>query len=406
MQIDLLQMIQKLMASRNIQVTLACAPFKELENFDYGLRKALDPVFDWQEFGRSLVESTPENTLFLAEDIFELHYAIFRLPDDEAVVCLIGPWTTGSRSPEQIRRIERMMGHQAGDAVQEYYNGVRVEKGTELISGITTLVSMAFPEGEIRIRETREFLPLNFSADTRYFTEPAFARELPASMLEQRYEGENRLLDAVARGDTDAALQAIGLLGRFKIQGRFADTPYQVKTMMTIMNTLMRKSIESSMVHPYYIDEISARYAAIIENMAVKDRPALIGKMIREYYAYVRKYSLKAYSPLVQKVINHINLNLSTELSLKSLAAMCYISPSYLSNLFKRETGTTLIDYINTQRVQRAAHLLVSTKLSVTAVAEQVGILDVNYFTKLFKKSLGQTPTRYRREHTHRSDAR
>ena len=84
---------------------------------------------------------------------------------------------------------------------------------------------------------------------------------------------------------------------------------------------------------------------------------------------------------------------------MKSLAAMCYISPSYLSNLFKRETGTTLIDYINTQRTQRAAHLLVDTKQSVAAIAAQVGILDVNYFARLFKKSLGQTPTQYRRSH-------
>ena len=133
--------------------------------------------------------------------------------------------------------------------------------------------------------------------------------------------------------------------------------------------------------------------------MSVNDRDGLIGQMIREYCAYVRQYSVKQYSPLVQKVINHINLNLSTELSLKSLAGMCYISPSYLSNLFKQETGTTLIDYINTQRIKRAAHLMSSTKMSVATVAERVGILDVNYFTKLFKKSMGQTPTQYRRTH-------
>ena len=84
---------------------------------------------------------------------------------------------------------------------------------------------------------------------------------------------------------------------------------------------------------------------------------------------------------------------------LKSLAAMCFISPSYLSALFKQETGSTLIDYINTQRVNRAAQLLVQNNHTIAAVAEEVGILDVNYFTKIFKKTLGVTPTRYRREH-------
>ena len=73
--------------------------------------------------------------------------------------------------------------------------------------------------------------------------------------------------------------------------------------------------------------------------------------------------------------------------------------PSYLSALFKQETGSTLIDYINTQRVNRAAQLLVQNNHTIAAVAEEVGILDVNYFTKIFKKTLGVTPTRYRREH-------
>lgn len=77
---------------------------------------------------------------------------------------------------------------------------------------------------------------------------------------------------------------------------------------------------------------------------------------------------------------------------------MCFISPSYLSSLFKQDTGTTIVDYINSQRVDRAAVLLATTDRSIAAVAAAVGILDVNYFTKIFKKQLGTTSTQYRRE--------
>ena len=76
MQVDLMQLIRKMMAARNIQVTVAKAPFDGLETFDYGLRRALDPVFDWQAFGRSLVEAFPDNALIFAEDVFELHYCL------------------------------------------------------------------------------------------------------------------------------------------------------------------------------------------------------------------------------------------------------------------------------------------------------------------------------------------
>lgn len=98
-----------------------------------------------------------------------------------------------------------------------------------------------------------------------------------------------------------------------------------------------------------------------------------------------------------QKVINTINLNLSDQLLPKAWP-LCIYQPSYLSSLFKQDTGTTLTDFINTQRIQRAANLLSSTEQNISVVAEQVGILDVNYFTKMFKKSMGSTPTQYRRQ--------
>ena len=217
-------------------------------------------------------------------------------------------------------------------------------------------------------------------------------------MLEERYATENKLFDAVSRGDVDAAINICHQMGRYTYNGRFCGTLYQIKTKMTIMNTLMRKAIERGKVHPYYIDKISSRYAAQIESMTDLNDPSMIWDMVHQYCAYVQRYSVKDYTPLVQKVINHINLNLAEPMSLKSLAAMCFISPSYLSSLFKQDTGTTIVDYINTRRVDRAAVLLATTDRSIAAVAAAVGILDVNYFTKIFKKQLGTTPTQYRRE--------
>ena len=178
---------------------------------------------------------------------------------------------------------------------------------------------------------------------------------------------------------------------------RVFSSPFRL-ALKLLLNTLLRKAIEPSKVHPYYIDAISSKYSRIIEE-ANEVPNEMMWQMTRDYCAYVRRYSLKEYSPAVQKVMNYVNLNVAEPLTLKSLAAMCFISPSYLSALFKQETGSTLIDYINTQRVNRAAQLLVQNNHTIAAVAEEVGILDVNYFTKIFKKTLGVTPTRYRREH-------
>ena len=355
------------------------------------------PQFDWQEFGQLLLDSTPENTLLLVEGTFELHFALFRIPDEKNTVFLIGPWTVGPRTQSARKWVRRYLGEAGEAAVQEYYNGVKILEASDFYGALRVVVDTMFG-CTVPVQELKEFLPFQFHPDTRYFHEPEFQKEIPVTMLEQRYESENRILDAVARGDEEAAIEAMHQHSRFTYGGRFEGTLYQQKNKMIVLNTLLRKAIEPSKVHPYYIDAISSKYSRIIEE-ANEVPNEMMWQMTRDYCAYVRRYSLKEYSPAVQKVMNYVNLNVAEPLTLKSLAAMCFISPSYLSALFKQETGSTLIDYINTQRVNRAAQLLVQNNHTIAAVAEEVGILDVNYFTKIFKKTLGVTPTRYRREH-------
>ena len=307
------------------------------------------------------------------------------------------PWTVGPRTQSARKWVRRYLGEAGEAAVQEYYNGVKILEASDFYGALRVVVDTMFG-CTVPVQELKEFLPFQFHPDTRYFHEPEFQKEIPVTMLEQRYESENRILDAVARGDEEAAIEAMHQHSRFTYGGRFEGTLYQQKNKMIVLNTLLRKAIEPSKVHPYYIDAISSKYSRIIEE-ANEVPNEMMWQMTRDYCAYVRRYSLKEYSPAVQKVMNYVNLNVAEPLTLKSLAAMCFISPSYLSALFKQETGSTLIDYINTQRVNRAAQLLVQNNHTIAAVAEEVGILDVNYFTKIFKKTLGVTPTRYRREH-------
>ena len=71
MRVDPLQILTKLAAVQNIPTRRVTPPFEGLEEFDYGLRRSLDPQFDWQEFGQLLLDSTPEKTLLLVEGTFE-----------------------------------------------------------------------------------------------------------------------------------------------------------------------------------------------------------------------------------------------------------------------------------------------------------------------------------------------
>lgn len=120
-------------------------------------------------------------------------------------------------------------------------------------------------------------------------------------------------------------------------------------------------------------------------------------QMFRSYCMLVRKHRSEQYSPAVRKAILMIGADLSADLSLNSLAEALTLSPSYLSDLFHRETGQTLSHYINEQRMRLATELLDSTALQIQTVAQHCGVLDVQYFSKLFKKHIGMTPKEYRK---------
>ena len=224
MRVDPLQILTKLAAVQNIPTRRVTPPFEGLEEFDYGLRRSLDPQFDWQEFGQLLLDSTPENTLLLVEGTFELHFALFRIPDEKNTVFLIGPWTVGPRTPSARKWVRRYLGEAGEAAVQEYYNGVKILEASDFYGALRVVVDTMFG-CTVPVQELKEFLPFQFHPDTRYFHEPEFQKEIPVTMLEQRYESENRILDAVARGDEEAAIEAMHQHSRFTYGGRFEGTP-------------------------------------------------------------------------------------------------------------------------------------------------------------------------------------
>ncbi len=81
---------------------------------------------------------------------------------------------------------------------------------------------------------------------------------------------------------------------------------------------------------------------------------------------------------------------------MKGLAEEFSVSPSYLSGLFRKEVGVTLTDYIHKVRIDHSLILLNTSAFSIQEIAEQVGFLDVNYFTRTFKKYHGISPKKYR----------
>lgn len=102
-------------------------------------------------------------------------------------------------------------------------------------------------------------------------------------------------------------------------------------------------------------------------------------------------------SYLVKKAVQFINENYMNNISLESAAEYVYLSTSYFSRLFKKETGTNFIDFLNKVRVEESKKYLVDLKLSLSDIAHAVGFTDQSYYTKVFKKIDGTSPGQYRK---------
>src|SRR5690606_8623293 len=98
----------------------------------------------------------------------------------------------------------------------------------------------------------------------------------------------------------------------------------------------------------------------------------------------------------IAKAIQYIEQNYDQDLSLQVLRQHVHLSKNYFSNLFKREMGEGVIDYITKVRLERAKALLRNTDLKSSEVGILIGISDSKYFSKLFKKMTGVTPSEYR----------
>lgn len=100
---------------------------------------------------------------------------------------------------------------------------------------------------------------------------------------------------------------------------------------------------------------------------------------------------------VIEECVSYILSNLDNpELSVNQVASHLYLNAIYLNRIFKREKNMTIIQFIINEKMALAARLLQNSSSSVVAIAEQVGYPNYSYFSTIFKKHYGCTPTQYR----------
>lgn len=101
----------------------------------------------------------------------------------------------------------------------------------------------------------------------------------------------------------------------------------------------------------------------------------------------------------IKQVISYINKNYTQPLSLNDGAELLSLNPEYFCRYFKKHTGYTFLDYVNTTRLTRIAGDLQRTSVPVTELTEKHGFTNYKLFLKMFRKTYGCTPSEYRKSH-------
>jgi AraC-like DNA-binding protein len=105
----------------------------------------------------------------------------------------------------------------------------------------------------------------------------------------------------------------------------------------------------------------------------------------------------KSLHPKIADVVQWINRQFSEHLTLATLSSRFYISPSYLSRLFREMTGFSFVEYLAAVRIKEAQKLLRETRWKVSHISEMVGFESEKHFYKTFRKITGQSPLVYRK---------
>ncbi len=99
----------------------------------------------------------------------------------------------------------------------------------------------------------------------------------------------------------------------------------------------------------------------------------------------------------IERARSYIDENYAKDISLDDVSRVVNISPYYFSRVFKDETGQNFIDYLTGQRIEKARELLLSSDdLTMKEISVMVGYSDPNYFSRIFKKNVGVTPTEFK----------
>jgi len=216
------------------------------------------------------------------------------------------------------------------------------------------------------------------------------------SSLENIIDYEKRLQTAISSNDIHEAKSILNeITGNILLSGSF-DLP-SIKTRCLELIVLISRSAIDAGADVNLILNSNDNYIQKIEQFSsIEELSVWLTEILYRFINVAVELSQARHSDMIYKTMEYVKSNYSEKFSLDDIAAHIFLSRSYISSVFKKETGKSLSSYINYVRIEKSKQILLDRSVSLVDVAGLCGFDDQSYFSKVFKKSVGISPKKFR----------
>lgn len=209
-------------------------------------------------------------------------------------------------------------------------------------------------------------------------------------------ETEKKLHDLICSHDKSGAQEMLNLLlGHIYCSSNFDLSDIKTRVVELVV-VLSRATIDAGAdIREVFLS--NTNYIQEIEQFSsLEELSVWLNGIMHRFIAYSFDFAQVKHSNVVFKVMEYVKANFDKKITLDDIARHVYLSRSYLSSIFKEETGESLFSYINKVRVQKSRMYLLDNSVGLVDIASLCGFEDQSYFTKVFKKATGVSPKKYR----------
>ncbi|WP_413375797.1 helix-turn-helix domain-containing protein [Alkalihalobacillus sp. 1P02AB] len=210
---------------------------------------------------------------------------------------------------------------------------------------------------------------------------------------------EKQLLHAIKLGNKEKMIQYMKIHSKGGIYGTLSknDSLRNNKNILIVAITLATRAAIEGGLYLKYAYNLSDSYIQHVEGLTnIDSTTKLMEEIFIDFTNRVARVNRFKYTKPILLCQEYIFNHLYEDLTLETLANHVNLSPAYLSKKFKDETGGTLINFIQQQKIDEAKELIIYSNLSISEICSLLNFYDQSYFVKVFKKYTLQTPTQFR----------